>query len=174
VLRLTEYSSCSTFYLCAVGWNIREKNLNWSLDGSRAAEGGFQPQRKIFFFLSPSKGVPAKNIHFKSKTQTVSRRVTWASSERVHLYSLQITILPCPGPPGPDNLYRVPPRLSSAQIGPQIWSRPWGSEKSLSVGNRTPIPKTPTHSLITEVSRFQDLRKCVSAGREEINWKIWV
>lgn len=134
-------------------------HLDRSRHGSRAAESGFGPQRKIFFGSS-NKGVPARNLHFISERPTYSCGVTWASSQRVNLYSMQIMILQrqkymqhcrAPGPLpyclAPGNLFRIPTHLSSAMTGPQIRSRAWGSEKFLSVRNRTTIPKTPTHSL---------------------------
>ena len=60
-------------------------------DSGMGAGGG-----EIFFAPppAPSKSVPAKNLYTKSERISLNGRVTWASSERVNLYSSQIMIVP--------------------------------------------------------------------------------
>jgi hypothetical protein len=74
-------------------------------------------------FGHPSNCGPAERLYTKSETLTLSCRVTWAETERVHLYSRQLLILPRKtktyatysdpgppsGPPGPGNFHRLPP-----------------------------------------------------------------
>jgi hypothetical protein len=83
----------------------------------RAAENGFGPRWQKLF--------GPKIFTVSGKDWLLSCRVTWTWSERFNWYNRQIKIIsrntktriqqsslvPPSGPPGPGNLYRLPPRL---------------------------------------------------------------
>ena len=59
----------------------------------RVADSGFGPPAKKKKMPS-SKGEPTKNLYTKSERLTLSCRVTWDWSERVHFYTRQAITLP--------------------------------------------------------------------------------